>query len=65
MSRRTPERDLERLLDADRGDFGAIYDRLARVDPPRRIDRAILAEASRAALGPRAPRKQRWLVGLG
>ena len=57
--------DLERLLDADRGEFGAIYDRLARAEPPRRLDRAILAEASRVALGPRAPRAQRWLLGLG
>ncbi len=65
MNRRTPEQDLERLLDADRGDFGAIYDRLARTEPPRRLDRAILAEASRTALGPRAPRTQRWLLALG
>ena len=65
MNRRTPDRDLERLLENDRGEFGAIYDRLARAEPPRRLDRAILAEASRAAVGARAPRTQRWLVGLG
>ncbi len=65
MNRRAPEQDLERLLDADRGEFGAIYDRLARAEPPRRLDRAILAEASRAALGQRAPLTQRWLLGLG
>ena len=42
MNRRDPEHDLERLLEADRGEFGAIYDRLARTDgvicPPRDVD---------------------------
>ncbi len=65
MSRRNPEQDLERLLDDDRGEFGALYGRLSRAEPPRRLDRAILAEASRAVLGARPPRAQRWLFGLG
>ena len=63
-ARRPPEQDLERLLDADRGEFSALYDRLSRAEPPRRLDRAVLAEASRAVLG-RAPRSQRWMLGLG
>lgn len=62
---RPPDRDLDRLLDADRGDFAAVYDRLSRAEPPRRLDRAILAEASRVALGPQAPRTHRWMLGLG
>ncbi len=62
--RPTPDQDLERLLSPDRGEFGGLYDRLARTEPPRRLDRAVLAEASRAVLG-RAPRSQRWMLGLG
>lgn len=65
MSRRNPEQDLERLLDDDRGDFGTLYGRLSRAEPPRRLDRAILAEASRAVRGSRPPRAQRWLFGIG
>jgi hypothetical protein len=62
---RPPDHDLERLLEADRGEFATIYDRLSRAEPPRRLDRAVLAEASRVALGPQAPRTHRWMLGLG
>jgi hypothetical protein len=61
---RNPDHDLERLLGDDHGEFGALYRRLARSEPPRRLDRAVLGEAARAVRG-RAPRKHRWLVGLG
>ena len=64
MSRPRDEHDLERLLGDDHGEFGALYRRLARSEPPRRLDRAVLGEAARAVRG-RAPRGQRWLVGLG
>ena len=62
---RPPDHDLDRLLDADRGEFAGVYDRLSRAEPPRRLDRAILAEASRVALGAPAPRTHRWMLGLG
>lgn len=66
MSKRIdPERDLERLLDPDGGEFGAIYRRLGRPEPPRRLDRVVLAQAARAIHGNRAPRAQRWMLGLG
>ncbi|HMM68567.1 MAG TPA: hypothetical protein PKC03_16660 [Dokdonella sp.] len=66
MSKRIdPERDLERLLDPDAGEFGAIYRRLSRPEPPRRLDRVVLAQAARAIHGNRAPRAQRWMLGLG
>jgi hypothetical protein len=66
MSKRhDSEHDLERLLDADGGEYGAIYKRLARAEPPRRLDRTVLAEAARAVHGARAPRSQRWMLGLG
>jgi len=61
---RDRERDLERLLGDGSGEFGALYRRLPRLEPPRRLDRAVLGEAARAVRG-RAPRRQRWLVGLG
>lgn len=64
-SRRDPERDLDRLLDADGGEFGAVYRRLSRPEPPRRLDRVVLANAARAIHGGRAPRAQRWMLGLG
>lgn len=57
--------DLERLLEPDQGEFGALYHRLSRSEPPRRLDRTVLAEAARAVHSARAPRSQRWLVGLG
>lgn len=57
------DRDLERLLD-DGGEFGALYRRLPRAEPPRRLDRSVIAAAARAVRG-RAPRRQRWLVGVG
>ena len=61
---RDREHDLQRLLDEGGGEFGALYRRLSQVDPPRRLDRAVLGEAARAVRG-RAPRRQRWVVGLG
>jgi hypothetical protein len=60
-----PEQDLDRLLDADGGEFGAIYRRLSRPEPPRRLDRVVIANAARAVHGGRAPRAQRWLLGMG
>lgn len=63
--RRDPEQDLDRLLDEDGGEFAAIYRRLAQAEPPRRLDRAVLANAARAVHGDRAPRGQRWLLGFG
>lgn len=66
MTRRlTPEQDLERLLDEDAGEFGAIYARLSRPEPPRRLDRVVLANAARAVHGGRAPRAQRWALAMG
>lgn len=65
MSGDRSERDLERLLDADRGEFGPLYDRLSRAEPPRRLDRAVIAEATRAAHGPRSHGSQRWMLGIG
>jgi hypothetical protein len=64
-TRHDPDRDLERLFDDDRGDFGALYQRLGRKDPPRRLDRAVLAEAARAVHDGRPPRTHRWVLGLG
>ncbi|MBO9663457.1 hypothetical protein [Dokdonella sp.] len=61
---RRPDQDLERLLADDGGEFGALYRRLPRAEPPRRLDRSVLAEAARAVHGTR-PRRQRWLVGFG
>jgi hypothetical protein len=60
-----PDQDLERLLEADAGEFGAIYRRLSRPEPPRRLDRVVIANAARAVHGGRAPRAQRWLLGFG
>ncbi|MGB0132918.1 hypothetical protein [Dokdonella sp.] len=66
MTRRLPpEQDLERLFDEDAGEFGAIYGRLSRPEPPRRLDRAILATAARAVRGEHAPRAQRWALAMG
>ena len=61
---RDPNRDLDHLLGDDHGEWGALYRRLARNEPPRRLDRAVLGEAARAVRG-RAPRRHRWLVGFG
>lgn len=58
------DRDLEKLLSDDGGEWGALYRKLSRVEPPRRLDRNVLGEAARAVHG-HVPRKQRWLVGLG
>ena len=63
--RRDPDHDLERLLDEDGGEFAAIYRRLSRAEPPRRLDRAVIANAARAVRGDRAPPAQRWLLGFG
>lgn len=63
--RRDPDEDLQRLLDDDGGEFGAIYKRLSHPEPPRRVDRVVLANAARAVRGDRAPPAQRWLLGLG
>ena len=63
--RRDPEQDLQRLLDDDGGDFGAIYKRLSHPEPPRRVDRVVIANAARAIRADRAPPGQRWLLGLG
>ncbi len=60
-----PEQDLQRLLEDDGGEFGAIYKRLSRPEPPRRVDRVVIANAARAVHGGRAPPAQRWLLGLG
>lgn len=56
--------DLERLLADDGGEFGRLYRRLPRNEPPRRLDRSVLGDAARALLG-ELPRRQRWLIGLG
>jgi len=58
------DRDLEKLLSDDGGEWGALYRKLSRVEPPRRLDRNVLGEAARAVHG-HVPRGQRWLVGLG
>lgn len=64
MNARRPDDDLERLLADDGGELGALYRRLPRAEPPRRLDRTVLAEATRAVHGSR-PRGPRWLVGFG
>lgn len=65
MSTRKLDEALDRLLADDRGgELGALYRRLPRAEPPRRLDRNVLNEAARAVHG-RRPRRQRWLVGFG
>jgi hypothetical protein len=64
MSAHDPDRELERLLADDGGELGALYRRLPKAEPPRRLDRSILGEAARAVHG-YTPRRQRWLFGLG
>ncbi|MFC4821538.1 hypothetical protein [Dokdonella ginsengisoli] len=61
---RRPDDELERLLADDGGELGALYRRLPRIEPPRRLDRSVLGEAARAVHGTR-PRRQRWLIGFG
>ena len=39
--RRDPEQDLERLLEDDGGEFGAIYKRLSHPEPPRQVQSVI------------------------
>lgn len=58
------DRDLDKLLSDDGGEWGTLYRKLSRVEPPRRLDRNVLGEAARAVHG-HVPRKQRWLVGIG
>ncbi len=41
---RDRDHDLDRLLDDDGGEFGALYRRLPRAEPPRRLDRAVLGK---------------------
>ena len=62
---RDPDRELQRLLDEDGGEYGAIYRRLSRPEPPRRLDRVVLANAARAVHADRAPPAQRWMLGIG
>ena len=64
MSAHDQDRDLERLLGDDGGEFGALYRRLPKAEPPRRLDRSVLGEAARAVHG-YTPRRQRWLFGIG
>lgn len=64
MNAQRPDDDLERLLADDGGELGALYRRLPRAEPPRRLDRSVLGEATRAVHGSR-PRGPRWLVGFG
>lgn len=58
------DRDLERLLADDGGDLTALYRRLPKAEPPRRLDRSVLGAAARATHG-HTPRRQRWMVGFG
>jgi hypothetical protein len=64
MNAHDPDRELERLLADDGGELGALYRRLPKAEPPRRLDRSVLGEAARAVHG-YTPRRQRWLFGLG
>ena len=57
------DRDLDDLLSDDSGKIGSSYRKLGKVEPPRRLDRNVLAEASRAVHG--RPRPSRWLLGVG
>jgi hypothetical protein len=61
---RDRERDLDRLLEDDGGELGALYRRLPRAEPPRRLDRSVLGEAARAVHG-HTPRRHRWVVSIG
>ncbi|HEY0178003.1 MAG TPA: hypothetical protein VGC30_00030, partial [Dokdonella sp.] len=63
-ARRPPDDALERLLEDGGGELGALYRRLPRAEPPRRLDRSVLGDAARAVRGAR-PRRHRWLVALG
>lgn len=57
------DRDLDDLLSDEAGRIGASYRKLGKLEPPRRLDRNVLAEASRAVHG--RPRASRWLLGVG
>jgi len=61
---RDPDHDLDRLLADDGGELTALYRRLPKAEPPRRLDRSVLGEAARAVRG-YTPRRQRWLLGVG
>lgn len=58
------DRDLDRLLADDGGDLAALYRRLPKAEPPRRLDRSVLGAAARASHG-YTPRRQRWMIGFG
>jgi hypothetical protein len=64
MSAHDRDRELERLLADDGGELGALYRRLPKAEPPRRLDRSVLGEAARAVHG-YTPRRQRWLFAFG
>ncbi len=55
---------LRALLQRDGGELGSLYRRLPHIEPPARIDRAILGEAARAVRGlqPTGPRRSRWFA---
>lgn len=57
------DRDLDNLLGDNTGQIGAAYRKLSRAEPPRRLDRNVLAEATRAVHG--RPRSSIWLLGAG
>jgi hypothetical protein len=65
MTGHDPDRDVDDLLNEDGGKIGNLYRRLPRYEPPRRLDRAVLGEAARAVHSGKAPRRQRWIVGVG
>ncbi len=57
------DRDMDDLLSEDAGRIGTSYRKLGKIEPPRRLDRNVLAEASRAVHG--RSRASRWLLGVG
>lgn len=65
MSGGDRERDVDDLLREGGGEIGDLYRRLPHYEPPRRLDRAILGEAARAMHSGQAPRRQRWIFGIG
>ena len=58
---RDPDHDLDRLLADDGGELTALYRRLPKAEPPRRLDRSVLGEAARAVRGYTPRRQQRNL----
>lgn len=51
---------LERLLDEGGGEYGRLYRKLPHMEPPRRLDRAVLGEAARAVRGHDGRHAPRW-----